>query len=104
VYCKPMGLADVRRILRFSADYPSARRVMLATNYRCPHRVVEASARLVATNRERFVKPIRAPATAPASPTAIGAWGLSDPEWPTAMATFAAAEDRAGRSCCFLTR
>ena len=97
-------LADVRRILRFSADYPSARRVMLATNYRCPRPAVEASARLVATNRERFAKPIRAPATAPASPAAIGAWDLSDPEWPAAMARFAAAEDRAGRSCCFLTR
>ena len=97
-------LADVRRILRFSVDYPSARRVMLATNYRCPRPVVEASARLVATNRERFVKPIRAPATAPVAPSAVGAWDLSDPEWPAAMARFAAAEDRAGRSCCFLTR
>ena len=54
-------LADVRRILRFSVDYPSARRVMLATNYRCPRPVVNASARLVATNVERFAKPIRAP-------------------------------------------
>ena len=96
-------LADVRRILRFSADYPTARRVMLATNYRCPSPVVEASARLVAANRERFVKPIRAPASAPL-PEAIAAWDLSDPEWPAAMARFAAAEDRAGRSCCFLTR
>ena len=97
-------LADVRRILRFSADYPTARRVMLATNYRCPRPVVEASARLVATNRERFDKPIRAPESAPASPAAIGAWDLSDPEWPAGMARFAASEDGAGRSCCFLTR
>jgi DNA helicase II / ATP-dependent DNA helicase PcrA len=97
-------LADVRRILRFSADYPDARRVMLATNYRCPRPVVEASARLVATNQERFAKPIRAPEAAVAAPAAIGGWDLSDPEWPAAMARFAAAEDRAGRSCCFLTR
>ena len=54
-------LADVRRILRFGADYPAARRVMLATNYRCPPSVVAASARMVAVNRERFTKPIRAP-------------------------------------------
>ena len=60
-------LADVRRILRFSSEYPAARRVMLATNYRCPATVIEASARMVAVNRERFVKPIRAPAGAPRS-------------------------------------
>ena len=54
-------LADVRRILRFGKDYPTARRVMLATNYRCPAPVIEASARMVAVNRERFEKPIRAP-------------------------------------------
>src|ERR687895_1284766 len=47
-------LADVRRILRFSSDYPSARRVMLATNYRCPEAVIEASARMIAVNAERF--------------------------------------------------
>ena len=97
-------LADVRRILRFSADYPSARRVMLATNYRCPRPVVEASAQLVRANIERFAKPIRAPASAPASPASIGAWDLSDATWPAAMARFAAVEDRAGRSCCFITR
>ena len=97
-------LADVRRILRFSTDYPSARRVMLATNYRCPRSVVQASARLVAVNRERFDKPIRAPASAPVLPAAISAWDLAEPEWPADMARFAAAEDRAGRSCCFLTR
>ena len=43
------------------SDYPAARRVMLATNYRCPAAVIEASARMVAVNRERFEKPIRAP-------------------------------------------
>jgi len=97
-------LADVRRVLRFSSDYPAARRVMLATNYRCPRDVVEASARLVSVNRERFAKPIRAPASAPPSPGAITAWNLADPGWPDAMARFAAAEDRGGRSCCFLAR
>jgi len=97
-------LADVRRILRFSADYPAARRVMLATNYRCPAAVIEASARMVAANRERFAKPIRVPAGAARSDTAISAWSTADPGWPDAMARLAAAEDRAERSICFLSR
>ncbi|MDQ4034793.1 MAG: ATP-dependent helicase [Chloroflexota bacterium] len=97
-------LADVRRILRFSADYPSAHRVMLATNYRCPPSVVEASARMVAVNRERFAKPIRAPAGAQGADDAIAAWSTADEEWPDAMARHAAAEDAAGRSLCFLSR
>jgi DNA helicase-2/ATP-dependent DNA helicase PcrA len=77
---------------------------MLATNYRCPRPVVEGSARLVATNQERFAKPIRAPKAAAAALDAIAAWDLSDPDWPAGLARFAAVEDRAGRSCCFLTR
>jgi DNA helicase II / ATP-dependent DNA helicase PcrA len=97
-------LADVRRILRFSSDYPGARRVMLATNYRCPASVIEASARMVAMNRERFAKPIRAPSGAASDPRAIVAWSTAQPDWPDAMARFAAVEDRAERSCCFLAR
>ena len=97
-------LADVRRILRFSADYPHARRVMLATNYRCPRAVIEASARMVAVNAERFAKPIRAPRNAPRDDGAISAWSTSSPDWPDAMARFAAREDAAGRSLCFLSR
>jgi len=96
-------LADVRRILRFSSDYPAARRVMLATNYRCPTTVIEASARMVAVNRERFAKPIRAPS--PAAPgTPIRGWSTAEPDWPDAIARFAAAEDAAGRHVCFLSR
>ncbi|HEX7173303.1 MAG TPA: ATP-dependent helicase [Candidatus Limnocylindria bacterium] len=97
-------LADVRRILRFSSDYPTAHRVMLATNYRCPAAVIEASARMVAVNGERFAKPIRAPAGAAVDPRAIAAWSTAAPDWPDAMARFAAGEDRAGRPCCFLAR
>lgn len=96
-------LADVRRILRFSSDYPAAQRVMLATNYRCPTSVVEASGRMVAVNVERFPKPIRAPAGADAG-APIRGWSTADPAWPDAMARFAAAEDRAGRHLCFLSR
>ena len=73
-------LADVRRILRFSTDYPDARRVMLATNYRCPPSVVAASARMVATNHERFDKPIRAPADARDDGGSISAWNTSRPD------------------------
>jgi DNA helicase-2/ATP-dependent DNA helicase PcrA len=97
-------LADVRRILRFGDDYPGARRVMLATNYRCPAAVIEASARMVAVNRERFVKPIRAPSGASASEGAITAIDASQPGWPDSMARLAASEDRAGRTLCFLSR
>jgi DNA helicase II / ATP-dependent DNA helicase PcrA len=97
-------LADVRRILRFSSDYPAARRVMLATNYRCPAAVIDTSARMVAVNRERFPKPIRAPAGARSDQAAIAAWSTSGTDWPDAMARFAALEDRAGQSCCFLAR
>jgi DNA helicase-2/ATP-dependent DNA helicase PcrA len=97
-------LADVRRILGFGDAYPGARRVMLATNYRCPRTVIEASARVVAVNRERFDKPIRAPAASTRASDAIAAWDISRADWADAMARFAMAEDRAGRSCCFLTR
>src|SRR5690606_30313530 len=79
-------LADVRRILSFARDYPDARRVMLATNYRCPRAVIEASARMVAVNRERFVKPIRPPSTAAEEPAAISAWSTARPDWPDLVA------------------
>ena len=97
-------LADVRRILRFANDYPSARRVMLATNYRCPEAVIEASARMIAVNAERFAKPIRAPSTATRDLNSISATSSADPGWADGMARLAAAEDRAGRTLCFLSR
>src|SRR6188508_733704 len=97
-------LADVRRILHFGADYPAARRVMLATNYRCPPSVVAASARMVAVNRERFTKPIRAPAEATSTGASITAWNTADPSWADGVARLAAVEGAAGRSLCFLSR
>jgi len=97
-------LADVRRILRFGDDYPTARRVMLATNYRCPAEVIEASARMVAVNRERFAKPIRAPSDRAPDADAISAIDATGDDWPAAMARLAAVEHRAGRSLCFLSR
>ncbi len=97
-------LADVRRILRFTDDYPNARRVVLATNYRCPAAVVDASARMVARNRERVAKPIRSPTGAIASATSIVASDSSAADWPDAMARLAAREGGAGRTLCFLAR
>lgn len=97
-------LADVRRILDFTDAYPTARRVMLATNYRCPAEVIEASARLVAVNRERFAKPIRAPGGLARRPGSLTAADASRHGWPATMARLAAAHDRAGRSLCFLSR
>jgi DNA helicase II / ATP-dependent DNA helicase PcrA len=97
-------LADVRRILRFGDDYPAARRVMLATNYRCPQAVVAASARLVAVNRERFVKPIRPAPGAPSNGAAIQAVDATTTGWPETAAAFAADADRAGTGLCFLAR
>ena len=97
-------LADVRRILRFADDYPDARRVMLATNYRCPAAVIEASARMVAVNRERFAKPIRAPSARARRRGDLGdelrrpATGRR--RWRMARS----GEDRAGRTLCFLSR
>src|SRR3954447_7507914 len=53
-------LADVRRVLDLAGSLPGLRRVDLVTNYRCPRPVVERAVRLIATNRERFVKTIQA--------------------------------------------
>ena len=53
-------LADVRRILGLAERLPGLARVDLEVNYRCPRPVVERAVRLVAHNRERFAKRIRA--------------------------------------------
>jgi hypothetical protein len=66
--------------------------------------VIEASARLVGVNRERFAKPIGAPTGARPDRAAIAAWSTAVSDWPDAMARFAAVEDRAGRTCSFLAR
>ena len=53
-------LADVRRIFALAARLPELERHHLITNFRCPGPVVERSIRLVARNRERFAKTVRA--------------------------------------------
>ena len=96
-------LADVRRILGFSTLYPGARRVQLATNYRCPPTVVTASRRLIEVNAERFEKRID---EAPKRPTEAGAivmLATGEPDWPDRLAALAAAEAADG-GCCILAR
>jgi superfamily I DNA/RNA helicase len=74
-------LADVRRILEFPDHYPDARRVVLEVNYRCPPAVVAAADRLIATNRERVPKRLRAAITDPRTQAAvpITTWALRGP-------------------------
>ncbi|HEX2194474.1 MAG TPA: ATP-dependent helicase [Candidatus Limnocylindria bacterium] len=98
-------LADVRRILGFEALYPGARRVQLATNYRCPPIVVTASRRLIECNAERFAKRI-SPGAAVTDPTvpALVAFDSSADEWPERLVALAAAEATAGRTTCLLAR
>ena len=84
-------LADVRRVLDLAACLPGLRRVDLETNHRCAPEVVLRAARLVAHNRERFDKVIRASPTASGSVTLLpdegdpvararSCWGLAPRE------------------------
>jgi DNA helicase-2/ATP-dependent DNA helicase PcrA len=96
-------LADVRRMLGFADDYPDARRVQLATNYRCPPAVVAASRKLIATNAERFEKRIDPTPGRRADPDAIVMVASHGPEWADRLAALAAAEGARG-GCCILAR
>lgn len=96
-------LADVRRILGFSALYPDARRVQLATNYRCPPPVVAASRRLIAVNAERFEKRIDPAPDRGAEAGSIVMFAASAHDWPDRLAALAAAEAANG-GCCILAR
>jgi len=75
-------LADVRRILEFPDRYPDARRVILEVNYRCPPAVVAAADRLIATNRERVPKRLRAAVinSRTQAPIPITTWALRGPD------------------------
>jgi ATP-dependent DNA helicase UvrD/PcrA len=97
-------LADVRRILSFESLYPDARRVQLATNYRCPAPIVAASVRLIEVNAERFSKRIEAAGSAAATPHALVGFAMTDPEWPESLVALAADEARRNRTICFLAR
>jgi DNA helicase-2/ATP-dependent DNA helicase PcrA len=97
-------LADVRRILTFESAYPGARRVQLATNYRCPSPVVAISRRLIGVNRERFAKRIDASPSAARGPRAVQAVSTAAFDWADGLAALAAHEAKAGRTICFLSR
>ena len=98
-------LADVRRILDFGRTYPDARRVQLATNYRCPPEVVHRSARLIAVNRERFVKRIQPGARqSHRGDPALLSVRTDRPDWPERLATLAVEHTAEGERCCFLAR
>jgi superfamily I DNA/RNA helicase len=97
-------LADVRRILDFSHDYPTARRVQLATNYRCPAGVVAASRRLIDLNRERFAKRIDPAPGAPWPDASLLAFPTSNHDWADRLARLASAEASSGGRACFLAR
>jgi DNA helicase-2/ATP-dependent DNA helicase PcrA len=97
-------LADVRRILGFSELYAGARRVQLATNYRCPPPVVTASRRLIAVNAERFEKRIDPTPGRRADATAIVMVAAVDHDWPDRLAALAAGEAKHRGACCILAR
>lgn len=97
-------LADVRRILDFAIAYPDARRVQLATNYRCPAAVVAASRRLIDVNRERFAKRIEVPRGAALSGASVFSVATTDSDWPERLVRLAVSEADAGRGACFLAR
>jgi DNA helicase-2/ATP-dependent DNA helicase PcrA len=96
-------LADVRRILRFSEIYPDARRVQLATNYRCPPPVVAASRRLIGVNAERFEKRIDPTPGRHSESAAIVMTASVSHDWADRLAALAAREAERG-GCCLLAR
>ncbi len=97
-------LADVRRILGFEAAYPGARRVQLATNYRCPAPVVAISRRLIGANRERFDKVIAAAPNRPMDAEAVLATPSTGTEWAERLVALASTEVAERRTVCFLAR
>ncbi|MEO8510572.1 MAG: ATP-dependent helicase [Chloroflexota bacterium] len=98
-------LADVRRILTFVELYPTARRIQLATNYRCPVDVVTASRALVGVNQERFVKRIDpSPSRTDDGPDTVVACSTAGHDWPDALVALALREVRTNGGCCFLAR
>ncbi len=97
-------LADVRRILGFRDEYPTARRIQLATNYRCPAALITASRRLIEVNNERFAKRIDSPPGRGDTADAIGLLDATTPDWPERVADLAAREAVLRSRSCVLAR
>jgi DNA helicase-2/ATP-dependent DNA helicase PcrA len=97
-------LADIRRILDFAELYPAARRVQLATNYRCPPPVVAASRRLIEANAERFEKRIEATPGRGPEATAIAMMASVGHDWADRLAALATRQSAGGQGCCILAR
>jgi DNA helicase-2/ATP-dependent DNA helicase PcrA len=97
-------LADVRRMLGFADLYPGARRVQLATNYRCPPSVVAASRRLIGVNAERFAKRIDPAPGRSGEAKAIVMMASGAPDWADRLAALVSAEASSGGGCCILAR
>jgi DNA helicase-2/ATP-dependent DNA helicase PcrA len=98
-------LADVRRILDFAVDYPEARRVQLATNYRCPPAVVTASSQMISVNGERFAKRISPSRLVPTKVEGeIQAFRTDLLDWPDRLVALVAAGTTGGRRACLLAR
>ena len=95
-------LADVRRMLNFTHTYPAARRVVLATNYRCPPVVVRCARRLIEANRERIPKPI-VPGTIDGDPPQISAVDTAQDQLAPLVDLATRAGSRSER-LCFLAR
>lgn len=47
-------------MLHFEQDYPTAKRVLLDTNYRCTRLIVEGACKVIENNKQRFAKKIQA--------------------------------------------
>ena len=52
--------ASVERIVQLDTKYPGLERVVLETTYRCPRTIAEAAAAMIANNKRRFPKVIKA--------------------------------------------
>ncbi|MDQ6682202.1 MAG: ATP-dependent helicase, partial [Chloroflexota bacterium] len=96
-------LADVRRMLRFTDDYPDARRVVLGANYRCPPAVVRHARQLIEVNRERIPKPIAA-GRRDEEANAVAAVDTSGADAPSQLVGMATALSGPEQRLCFLAR
>jgi DNA helicase-2/ATP-dependent DNA helicase PcrA len=97
-------LADVRRILEFPVRFPYATRIVLETNYRCPPAVVAAADRLIAVNRERVPKQLRAASRDGAGSRPIATWPVRGPDWATLLMTAVAGWAADGQRVAVLAR